>query len=326
MNSMKRISIIAIVVTLWVAFVGGISQAYGQQLTVATGGEKGTYYRMFGELSQICGDSMVLVNKKTSGAVENLELLTSKKVNAAFMQPDILHLAKGYQDLSDIKTLFALYPEEVHFVASAVPFKEGGRFGFGGNTITLSYITDLAGRSVGAAGGAIPTAKVIKLMSQVPYNLVEFPDNDSLSAALKKGEIQAAVFVGGQPLGSVEAFGQGYKVLAFPENIIHALREVYMPARVSYSKLTNSTGIATVSMESLVVTRNYTLARHVEGLARLRQCFYKNLVELKEGNGTHAKWAEVKPDSKGKWQWYDLPTVSASTTQEAAPLQTRSKR
>lgn len=42
-------------------------------------------------------------------------------------------------------------------------------------------------------------------------------------------------------------------------------------------------------------------------LAKLRSCMKKNLPELKDATGTHAKWQDVQANDDGKWPVYELP-------------------
>lgn len=296
----------SIIVTL--AMLATLGVAHAQQLKVATGSASGTYSRMFKELSTQCSQTgLTLVEQNTSGSVENINLLTGNQVNAALVQTDVLFFRARNEDLGNVKTLLAFHPEEVHFVALANK-KVGGRLGFGGNP--LVSVEQLEGLKVGAAGGSYVTAQVIRLQSEIAFTVVQFDTGDNVLAALNSGDVDVAVFVGGAPLGNIQALGASHRLLTFSERTQSKLKQVYQPARVSYAKLNGGNAVQTVATDAVLVSREYRTEKYVNGLASLRSCFYKTLDELKETTGTHPKWQAVNPENKGKWSWYTLPDVS----------------
>lgn len=180
--------------------------------------------------------------------------------------------------------------------------------GFGGNP--LVSVEQLEGLKVGAAGGSYVTAQVIRLQSEIAFTVVQFDTGDNVLAALNSGDVDVAVFVGGAPLGNIQALGASHRLLTFSERTQSKLKQVYQPARVSYAKLNGGNAVQTVATDAVLVSREYRTEKYVNGLASLRSCFYKTLDELKETTGTHPKWQAVNPENKGKWSWYTLPDVS----------------
>lgn len=302
---MKRLSIA-------LALAAMCFSVFAQQLKVATGSATGTYSTMLKQSAQLCGSSIAIVEHGTSGSMENINLLTGNQVNAAFVQTDVLHFRARTEDLGNIKTLITLHPEEVHVLAPTVSLtKEGGVAGIGSKPIQISTVRDLAGRRVGAAGGSIVTAQVIRLQAEIPFTVQEYPDNKALLAAVTAGEVEAALMVGGSPLGAIEALkGEGWKLVAFPEEVATKLKSVYRPARLNYAGI-RQMGVPTVATDALFVTREYKTAKFVESLAKLRGCLLAGLDELKETTGMHPKWQAVDSSNRGKWPYYELPTAVA---------------
>jgi len=280
--------------------------AHAQQLKVATGSPKGTYSIMFKELNSKCSTEITLLETPTNGSNDNIDLLVGNQVNAAFTQTDVLYFRARTEDLGNVKTLIALHPEEVHIIAMSKPLVEGGTLGFGAKTITFNTINDLSGRPVGAAGGSYTTAQVVRLQSEIPFNVVQFDSNDIMMKALESGAIRAAIMVGGAPMPAVSALTSAYKLLSIPEAIQKKLQGVYRPARVSYSKM-NAAGVSTVATDALFVTREYKTPKMVDSLGRFRKCALEKVEELKETTGTHPKWQAVDTNNKGKWSYYSLP-------------------
>lgn len=280
--------------------------AYAQSLTIATGGTKGsTYSAVFNELNQRCGDNGNISEVHSGGSNDNIDMLVGNKVNAGIVQTDVMFFRSQTEDLGKIKTLFALFPEQVHFVARAEGQKEGGVFGIGGKEVHFNTISDLAGRNVGASGGSVLTSKVAAKYSKINWTTVEFKSNDEALAALQAKTVDAVVIVGGQPMAAVSALSSAYKLLSVPAPVQATLKDVYLPSRASYRNI-NAAGVPTISTQAIMVAREYHSAKFVTALSQYRACFNKNLDDLQETTGTHPAWQEVKAGDQGKWAWMDL--------------------
>lgn len=282
------------------------------QLKVSTGGPTGTYSRMFKEFQGTCKDQIMQIEMPSKGSIENIDRLVGNEVNAAIVQTDVLFFRARTEDLSNVKTLFALYPEEVHVVTMAVsPIMEGGTAGFGKKPAQINRVEDLAGRVVVAWGGSTVTAQVIRLQSEVNFQVVEVADFKTAKAAIESGQAAAIIMVGGQPMDDVKALNGAYKLLAFSEASIGKLKSVYNPAKLNYSGMgQGGSGVASISTDSLYVTRAYKTPKYVESLGALRKCFTDNLPDLQEQLGLHKKWSAVNADNRGKWAYYDLPVAA----------------
>lgn len=290
-----------------------------QSLKVATGGPKGTYSTMFKELNNACASDVPLVEVNSSGSNDNITLLTGNQVNGAFTQTDVLYFRARTEELGNVKTLLTLHPEEVHVLARADSgLKAGGMLGVGGKAVVFSDIAGLGGHKVGAAGGAFTTAQVIRLQTEIPFQVEQFSSNADLLAALSNGRVQAALMVGGAPYGEVANLGNDFKLLSIPESVAAKLKGVYRAARLSYPKM-GAAGVPTVATDALFVTREYKTPKMVESLAKFRVCALQAIEGLKETTGTHAKWQAVDVNNRGKWAWYELPPEVASSTQSATP-------
>lgn len=306
---MKMLKIAAVVA---MSLCAGVAAA--QQLKVATGSATGTYSKLFKEMNNQCAAAgLTMIEVPSSGSIENVNNLLGNQINAAFVQTDVLFATANSQDLSGVKTLIALHPEEVHFVSPVNSgIKTGGYVGgIGATPVVFTTLSDLAGYKVGAAGGSVVSANLIRLQSEIAYQVVQYPDNKSLLEGLSKGEVQTAVLVGGAPLEAVALLGPDYKLLTVNETTYNKLKGVYRQARLSYMKM-NAQGVSTIATDALLVTREYKTERMVQGLAKFRACVLNAIPELQETTGTHPKWQAIKPENKGKWAWYDLPVVSAA--------------
>lgn len=310
---MVKYSKIALISAVLAFSTGAFAQT---QLKVATGSPTGTYHRMFTEFQNVCKNEIMQIEVPSTGAVDNMDKLLGNEVNAAIVQTDVLFYRARNEDLSNVKTLFSLYPEEVHVITPSVsPIKTEGALGIsmlGSKPLQFKSVNDLAGQAVAAWGGSIVTAQVIRLQSEINFSVVEVPNFKAAMAALNAGKVAAVLMVGGQPMDDIKALTNAYKLLPFPEATIGKLKSVYIPAKLNYSGMgQNGSGVQSIATESLFVTYTYKTPKMVESLAALRGCFTDSLPALQETTGTHKKWKSVNPDTQGKWSYYTLPTPPA---------------
>ena len=279
-----------------------------QQVKVATGSPKGTYHALFANIAEKCGDQMAMVEVPSSGSLENLDKLAGKEVGAAFMQTDALFASAQGRDLGNIKTLIAFNKESVHVVAPVVSGMKtsGNMIGMGKQDINFANAEDLSGYKVAAAGGSVITAQLIKLQGQVNWTIVPVDSADAAIAAAKAGTVQAAILVGGQPLGNVKGLGSDFKLLGFKQATVDLLKTVYVQDKLSYPKL-NPSAVNTIATEALLVTRTVNTPDRLAALSNFRSCVVKNVPEWQDADGAHPAWAQVDINNKGKWSYYDLP-------------------
>lgn len=322
MNKLIKISIGAILAA--VLAIPAFAQA--EKFTIAGGGgakNGSTYSAMLGDLAGVCStDDLPLEEVNTNGGVKNLELLRGNKVKAALVPTSVLAAAKleNATAVANIKTLAVFHPEEVHLIARADTKFEGGVTAFGknigGDKVEYKTTDDLKGRSVGAVGGSVVDARILNDFLKLGMKVVPQDDNAKLFDALTKGQIDAAVIVAGAPSTVVEKLPNGrFKFLAIRPN--QELATVYSPTKVQYQNVSEGKAVDTISTQALLVSRTFRSDDMVANLAKLRACFVANVPKLQDKDGTHPKWQDVDPTSRGKWEWYELPKVAAAPV--AAP-------
>jgi len=317
-----------------------VSQASAQQLKIATGSTTGTYTAEANDIKKFCGNELVLNVVNTSGSVENLDLLLGNKVNAIWVQSDLLYRrSRNNDDLANVKTLLAMHPEQLHFIAKSNAIKDGGyKVGgmqLGGSEVVLQDISQLQGRKLAAWGGSVETAKQVRLDSEIQFNLIQVNNFGEAIAALDAKQVDAVLMVGGAPMddiaGNVEkkipGLGPEYRLLSVPPQVVAKLKDSYpRQDRLSYSKM-GAQAIPTVSVEALFVTREYKTAKMQESLAALRNCVITKIDEIKESDGTHPAWQKVFANNKGAWPYYNLPgTASAAAPSTMTPAAVPAKK
>ena len=282
--------------------------AQAQSLKIATGGAKGTYAQMFKELSTACVNTIQMNEVASTGSSQNIDMAIGNKVNGFWTQMDVLKFRSNTENLTNFKTLVAMHPEEVHIVAlRESKVKEGGTLGFGKKTAQFNTINDLAGRTVVAAGGSYITAQVIRLQTEINFNVLEVANNDAALKAVIDGTAEAAILVGGAPYPVIESLNKGFKLLSIPEATTVKLKNVYKPATVSYANV-GAAGVTTIATDALFVVREYKTPEMVSKLAALRSCINSNVGVISETLGSHPSWSKVDIENQGKWAYMQLPS------------------
>lgn len=302
-----------IVFALFAVFTASVFAQQQVDFLIADGSSSGTYKQFLKELTPVFAEAGVPLTFKevdSSGAVENLDKLVNNEVMAAFMHADVIYHRSKNEPTAKLEekfqTLVALFPEDIHFVALTVSKRQvGGTLGFGAKPVVINDVSDLKGCKVGAAGGGFITANVIKLLSDVPYEIVKYNSGSDVLKALDAGEVDAVVFVGAAPLPNLKDLGADHKILPIPSFIGDKLKMLYHPSQVTYTKM-SAQPVTTVSVPCLLVSRVYKSKKMVTALTTMRTAFYNNLDTLKETPGNHKKWQDVSPDEHGPWNWLNL--------------------
>jgi ABC-type amino acid transport substrate-binding protein len=104
----------------------------------------------------------------------------------------------------------------------------------GKKDIVFDSLGDLKGYKVGAAGGSQITARILQGQGG-DFEFVSFKDNNELLRGLERGDIQAAVIVGGQPLEIITKLsGDKFKLIPIGDRISGRVQQVYRKASLSY--------------------------------------------------------------------------------------------
>jgi uncharacterized protein len=282
-------------------------------MLVSTGIPQGTYASMFKDLAGVCGTAagLPLVEKPSSGANESVDRLLRNEVSAAFVQTDVLHARRTTEDLGGVKALVALHPEPVHLLALTAPLVEGGVLGIGGRSVPFNTLGDLAKRRVGVWGGAAVTARLIQLQAEVDYRVTEFNGPEDAMQALRARQIDAVLAVGGAPLAWMRGLDRSVKLLSVPEPWASKLRNVYRPAKLSYSHL-GAQGVATVATEAVLAVRDVRSAAAAGPLLKLRTCLQQQLDPLRDTVGHHNAWSQVEAGSVPHWPVFERGGAGAS--------------
>lgn len=280
-------------------------------IVVADDSSSGTYKKMLGEIIGVCGSDEFSIQEAkgvTGGAPGNLDALINNQAQAAFLHSDVF-FANSQADptYKRFQTLVALYPEPIHvLVLRESKTKKQGTFSFG--TVDFNNLSELRGFNVGAAGGGVYTARILKGQGDAGFNVSQYNSGKDVIAALDNGDVAAALFVGAAPLPNIATLDKSkYKLIPIDEAIASKVKGVYRQVTLNYAGLTNGP-IQTMAPIATLLTRKFSTPRKVAAQKHLRECFYKHLDELKD-NGS-PNWQQVEANDRGVLDWYEIPTIT----------------
>ena len=307
----KFLSLIAAATVSGLFLTSTVVRAGEETFTIAADSSSGTYRKMLSEIMNVCStDEFSIVEAKgvTGGAPGNLDALVNNKAQAAFLHSDVYFAnAQSDSSYSKFQTLVALYPEPIHVLVLRESKTRGSGFGALSH-VDFNSLADLKGFKVGAAGGGVYTARILQGQGEGGFTVVPYDTGAQAIDALNSGEVGALIFVGAAPLPNLEKLNKSaYRLVPIGESIASRVRGVYRDASINYNGLTTGP-IKTLAPIATLLTRKYSTASKVAAQRHFRECFLKNVDELKD-NGS-PNWQSVDPADHGVLPWYDIPAAT----------------
>ncbi len=279
-------------------------------LGIVTGPKTGTYYAFGKDIAQAAGKAGIDIDvKQSEGSIDNIKRINSSE-NAALgiVQSDVLGFlsrSKSPESMrmaSNLRMVFPFYNEEIHVLARK----------------DIKTFADLQGRKVAigedGSGNMLTAINLFSIMNITPSESKKIPPAQGVVAVLK-GEVDAAIFVGGKP---VRLF-KNLEDLTLPENQKYAamleqvhfipldnpkVLEEYRPAELTkadYNFVTEN--VPTIAVQAVMVSYDFSQGnkKRCEKLMALTKLLRKDLPDLKEKG--HPKWKEVNLDADaGVWK------------------------
>ena len=314
-----------------VALLCALPALADESISIVTGPKTGTYYAFGKDIAQVAGKAGIDVDVKSSeGSIDNIKRINSpQSATIGIVQSDVLGFLKRSKSpssmrvASNLRMVFPFYNEEVHVLAR--------------NNVRI--FSDLQGKRIGVgedgSGSMLTAINLFAMMNVTPEESRKIPSAQAVVAVLK-GELDAAIFVGGKP---VRLF-KNLEDLSLPENQKFAtmleqvhfvplddprMLEEYKPAEITRAdyKFVRER-VPTVSVEAVLVDFDFVQdsnKKRCETLGHLTQAIRAQLPVLKEKG--HPKWKEVNLDGDGGlWKkdgcaWPDAAYTDASEIPKA---------
>lgn len=326
--------------------------AHGQPtspLTISTGGLLGSYHKFMLQVKEVCTEVPLSLVEAKNGTLDTVDRMDSNDASGGPVQPDVLAWYGKARDMSNFKVLMPLFYEQVHFVAlnTQVPKapvvqaekswlgKAKDKVGMGDSapppaqaSATMATVSDIAGKRVAASGGSFMTGKLFKLLSEIPYTLVEVPGGaDAALAKVLNGEADVAILVGAAPLGTITSLPDdvqaSLKLLPMPAELAAKLGAYKLGQTITYRKMGDTgTNITALSIPASLVVQNYKQGTEKsKQVLALRDCILAKADTVSQTPGKHPAWRDVAQGKvKSSWDVYGADwTVKPVVQTTAAP-------
>lgn len=292
-------------------FVQAASSSRQLPITVVTGLKTGTYYIFGRDVFETAKKASIdVVVKPSEGSIDNIKIINSEEnATLGIVQSDVLGFlgrSKNPDSMkmaSNLRMVFPFYNEEIHVLAR----KE------------IKDFKDLQGKKVAigeeGSGNMLTSINLFSMMGVTPAESQKIPSAQGVVAVLK-GEIDAAIFVGGKP---VRLF-KNLEDLSLPENQKYAsmleqvhflpmnsakMLEEYKPAEITTNdyKFVKEP-VPTISVQAILISRDFSQAdnsktnensKRCEQIGKFADMLRAGIPALKETG--HPKWKEVNIDA-----------------------------
>ena len=252
-------------------------------INILTGGTSGIYYPLGVSLSQIYGkvlpDDKIAV-QATKASIENLNLLQAGRGEAGISLGDSFSDAyKGDEDagfktpLNKLRTIAALYPNYIHFVAAA----DSG----------IKSFADIKGKriSVGApkSGTALNSKKILEAagIKYEDFSKVEYLSYAESVELMKNRQLDVTLLSSGAGVAALRDLATSQKVvfLDIPSDIIKkigdpAYQEGVIPANTYEGQTAD---VHTIAVQNFLVTR---AGVPKETVYKMTKAMFENLPEM----------------------------------------------
>ncbi|ELY59506.1 TRAP transporter solute receptor, TAXI family protein [Natronococcus amylolyticus DSM 10524] len=175
----------------------------GETLSLHAGGTEGTYYPLAGDMKSIVEDQTPhgIQVQSTGASVENAASLGREEAELALVQNDITYFAYNGVELDEfegeplenIRGIASLYPETIHIVTQ----EDSG----------IETVEDLEGASINTGdAGSGTQVNALQILESAGVEEFDEQNTDFGTAAdqIGDGDVDAAITVGGYPLGAIE--------------------------------------------------------------------------------------------------------------------------
>ncbi len=261
---------------------------------IVTGNADSTALSATSDLAQVLdnGNILRIIPIVGQGSQQNVaDLLYLKGVDVTIVPSDVLDFFNRTRRYPGIKTklqyITKLYNEEFHVLAN----------------MNYKCLNDLGGRRVNFGlknSGTAMTAEVVFNAHKVKVERFFF-DQKTANEMLKRGELDAVVYVAGKPSRGFENISFKNKVHFLDVTFVDALQENYLPASITNADYPDLVApkeyVETVSVGAVMAVYNWkrNSTRHRK-VSKFIDAFFANFKKFQEFP-RHPKWKEVNLNS-----------------------------
>lgn len=281
------------------------SRGTSNVLKIATGPNGKGYSKLFADLKAVCGD-MALTEVKTTGGLDNLNVLSNKKADVGIAQLDtIKDMAPGDENIQALKAVAVLNYNYLHTLTAAAGYSFKGERKWGGlkegdtHVYTIRKFSELKGKTVALVGSAQLMAVSMQRSVLKDYNMrfINAASDAEAAKLVTSGQAQAMMTVSGAPHGWISGLtaANNLTLVPFDEDI----GGLYVVRKLNYKNI-NIYNLKAPAVPNVLLARDFG-GKKADQVGALFSCISANLQELKDGEYEPA-WNEMKLDAQ-----VDLP-------------------
>ncbi|WPD23929.1 MAG: TAXI family TRAP transporter solute-binding subunit [Candidatus Electrothrix aestuarii] len=273
------------------------SSVQAAELSITTGGEKGTYFRIGSDISTLVRQHGLGLDVMASkGSLDNIDKLYERRYSRlAIVQSDILEYLRSSNDhrlrskAENIKMIIPLYNEEIHILAHN----------------SIRDLASLKGKKVAIgpmqSGTAITASLLFKKSGVKPGQFVYSGAEEALRS-LRSRAIDAMVYVSGYPVSLFSQITPADKLQLVPI-MDRRIGGSYIMSSIPERTYTWQKGIVpTIAVKAVLASYDYDEKQQAsKDVCEVGKIIYTNIDWLKR-NG-HSKWGNVRlNDSLDGWE------------------------
>ena len=286
------------------AVVLAMSLSAPPQMGIVTGGVTGTYIKIGEDIRKITEPSRISMQVfESAGSIQNVfDVRRKRGVQLGIVQSDVLDYIRDISDDHELKTIAAklaavypLYKEEVHVLGD----------------LSLKTLQDLHGKRVAIGpqrSGTYLTAKTIFFQTGITPSQEVFLGGKEALDALRKGEIDAMLYVAGAPatlFSENTTADDKFQLIGMDDKALDSYLTAVIPAGTYKWQ---ESEVKTVAVKAVLITFSYA-GEQCQNVAKVAKIIRENKAWL-DANG-HPKWREVNLDERlPKWPQYECVTAS----------------
>lgn len=275
-------------------------QCGDEGIRIATGASDKGYAQMFNDLQKVCGQEVQLCQVRSTGGLDNLNLLTNKKADVGMAQIDtIKEMSNGNDNISALQAIMPLNFNYLHVLTKTggyqVPAaKKWGFLPSDPDHITITKFSDLKNRKVVLVGSTQQLATTWAKGPLKDYNLsFEYVKTDQEAVTMvQSGAAQAMFSVSGAPFPFVDSLTMKHRLSLVPFD--EDFGAMYSVRKITYSNI-GANNMRALAIPNVLLTRPFG-AKKAAVIQKLKQCIIDKLETLKDGD-YQPGWNEVRPEN-----------------------------
>lgn len=305
--------------TAFAAQKDGAPQPACEGLKIATGPAGKGYSKLFKNIQAVCGKEVAVCEVNTTGGLDNLNAMSTKKADIGIAQLDTWSTMKaGDENVAGLQGVVGLNFNYLHPVTAVAGYSVKGDKKYFGmkdgeiTNVTIQRFSDLRGKKVALVGSAQLLGRQLDRQHGYGMILIDVQDDDAAFKMVQSGQVAAALTVSGWPHGLLDEKKQDSGLTLVPFDAPAGNGQVVRSINYKGLGVYNSNALA---MPNLLLTRPFQGEKATQ-VAALKACLTNNLLALKEGSYEPA-WNEIKDLNNT----FDVPRFSApAPAAVAAPV------